>query len=178
MFNNHSLTLSLGESAAALLTVTSPSSAPVGFYSVVVRGTNATTPPISASCSATCSIMNSLADSASSAQVSYTRSQTASVTAVACSNGSPISGAGVSFTMTKPNGAVVTGTGTTAADSSAVFSYRFNQKRDAEACIRSRQVLISTASLETVGPVLSCSRGWQSSSLLRPRSRRSKRQLQ
>jgi hypothetical protein len=32
--------------------------------------------------------------------------------------------------MTKSNGVVVTGTGTTGADGATVFNYRFNKKRD------------------------------------------------
>jgi hypothetical protein len=130
VFNNSSLTLSPGASATALLTITSPSSAPVGFYNVVASGSNASNPNYSASCSGTCSVMNSLGVSVASAQASYTRSQTAIVTAVVSANGSPISGASVNFTLTKANGSVVTGAGTTGADGSAVFNYRFNKKRD------------------------------------------------
>ena len=130
VFSNPSLTLSPGASGSTTLQVTSPSSAIDGFYNVGVSASNSSDPTYLASSSATCVIVSSLGVGLSSAQASYTRSQTATVTAIVSSGGSPVSGASVTFTMTKSNGSVVTGTATTVTNGSAVFSYRFNRKKD------------------------------------------------
>jgi hypothetical protein len=74
--------------------------------------------------------MSGLGVSVTSDRQSYTRNQTATVTGVVSAGGSLVSGANVSFTMTKPNGAKVTGSATTGANGSAVFKYRFNKQKD------------------------------------------------
>lgn len=61
-------------------------------------------------------------------QASYTRSQTVAVTATVNSGGSPVANASVSFTITKPNGAVVTATGTTGTDGTAVYKLRLRKQ--------------------------------------------------
>ncbi len=61
-------------------------------------------------------------------QPSYTRSQTVSITATVHSGGSPVAKAAVTFTVTKPTGAVVTGTATTGTDGTAVYKLRLKQQ--------------------------------------------------
>jgi hypothetical protein len=52
------------------------------------------------------------------------------VTATVRSNGAPKSGAVVSFTLTKPNGSIVTQSVTTGSTGNAVFTYTFNKRND------------------------------------------------
>ncbi|MGH8532196.1 MAG: NEW3 domain-containing protein [Gammaproteobacteria bacterium] len=61
-------------------------------------------------------------------QASYTRTQTVSVTAKLSSGGSPIVNAPVTFTVSKSNGAVVTGTATTGSTGSAVYKLRLTKQ--------------------------------------------------
>jgi hypothetical protein len=129
-FDNSTVAITAGGSATVMLTVTSPSSATDGFYNVGVTAVNSAAPNYSASGSVTCAIMSGLAVSIASDQASYTRSQTATITAMVTAAGAPVSGASVSFTLTKPNGTKATGTATTGANGSAVFKYRFNKQRD------------------------------------------------
>jgi hypothetical protein len=127
-FDNPEVMLSSGASTTVNLFVTSPGSALDGYYNIGVAGTNMNNSNYSVSASVTCSIMSGLAVSVTSDRASYTRSQTATVTANVSSAGSVVSGATVSFTMTKANGSKVTSTATTGANGSAVFRYRFNKK--------------------------------------------------
>jgi hypothetical protein len=129
-FDSPTVSILPGSSATVNLSVTSPSSAADGFYSVGVMALNSAAPDYTASGSVTCSIMSGLAVSLASDQALYTRSQTAIVTTMVSALGSPVSGASVSFTMTKPNGLKVTGTATTGINGSAVFKYRFNKQKD------------------------------------------------
>jgi hypothetical protein len=130
VFDSPTVSISSGSSLTFNLSVTSPSSAADGFYNVGVVAVNSAAANYSASGSVTCSIISGLAVSAASDQASYTRSQTATVTATVTGGGSPVPGATVSFTMTKPNGSKVNGTATTGANGSAVFKYRFNKQKD------------------------------------------------
>jgi M6 family metalloprotease-like protein len=57
-------------------------------------------------------------------QASYSPGQTVSITATVSSGGSPVANAGVSFTITKANGAVVTGTATTGNNGAAVYKLK------------------------------------------------------
>jgi hypothetical protein len=130
VFGNPSLSINPGESATTTLTVTSPTGTAEGFYNLGVTAANSSNTSYSATSSVTCVIVASLAVGVSSDRSSYSRTQTATVTASVNALGSPVSGATVSFTMTKANGAVVSKTVTTGTDGKAVFSYRFNKKND------------------------------------------------
>jgi hypothetical protein len=130
VFANPSSSLSPGASTTTTLQITSPASATDGFYTVGVSASNSSDAAYSVSSSTTCVIATSLGVAVSSDRSSYTRTQTAIARAIVTSGGSPVSGASVTFTMTKSNGSVVTGIATTGTDGSAVFSYRFNKKRD------------------------------------------------
>jgi hypothetical protein len=61
-------------------------------------------------------------------QATYTRGQTASITAKVSSNGSALAGVGVSFTITRPNGTVVTASASTGADGRAVYNLRLRKQ--------------------------------------------------
>jgi hypothetical protein len=130
VFDAPTISILPGSSVTVNLAVTSSSSAPDGYYTVGVGAVNSAATNYSASGSATCSIMSGLTLLVASDQASYSLSQTASVNVIVSAGGSPVSGASVSFTMTKPNGSRVNATATTGANGSAVFKYRFNKQKD------------------------------------------------
>ncbi len=127
-FASPTLTLSPGASASTTLTVTSPSTAPEGFYDIGVTAKNSADATFSASTAVTVNLIKSLAVTVSSNQSSYTRTQLVTLTATVSANGSPVASASVTFTITKANGAVVTGTATTGTNGTAVFSYRLKKQ--------------------------------------------------
>jgi uncharacterized repeat protein (TIGR01451 family) len=128
-FASPTLTLSSGEMASTTLTIGSPASAADGFYTIGVTATNSADTTYTASTSATYVIVSSLHVTVSTDKTSYTRNRTVSITAmVSSSGGSPAANASVMFTLTKANGAVVTGTATTGANGVAVFSYRLKKQ--------------------------------------------------
>lgn len=129
-FSSSSLNISPGASAAATLQVASPNSVPDGFYPVGVVASNSSNPNYAASQTLTCAIASYLGVNVSTNQTSYTRGQTVVAGSVVTANGAPVSGAGVTFTITKPGNITVTGNAVTAADGSANFSYNINRKRD------------------------------------------------
>jgi hypothetical protein len=127
-FSAPTLTLSPGESTSVTLTVTSPASAADGFYAVPLTATNSTAPTYSTSTSTTIVLVSSLNVTVSTDKSIYTRGLSVSVTAAVSLSGSPVVNASVTFTLTKANGAVVTGTTATGANGRAVFSYRLKKQ--------------------------------------------------
>jgi hypothetical protein len=130
VFDSPTISILPGSGVTVNLSVTSPSSAPDGFYNVGVVAANSAASNYSASGSVTCSIMSGLGVSVVSNQASYTTSQSGTISANVTAAGSPISGASVSFVITKPNGTKATGTATTVANGSATYKYRFNKQKD------------------------------------------------
>ncbi len=129
-FVSPTLNISSGLSVTTTLQITAPAGAIDGFYNLGVTASNNANASYSASISATCVVVSSLGVTVSPDQASYTRSQTANLTAFVNGVGSPVSGAQVNFTITKPDGSVATGTSITGANGSTAYSYRFNRKRD------------------------------------------------
>jgi hypothetical protein len=130
LFDDSTLALSSGASASTTLRVTSPTSAPNGYYTIGVKAANSSASVYAASLSVTCAIMSGLDVSVSSDRDSYTASQTATITAGVTSAGVAVSGVNVAFTITKPNGVKVNGKATTGANGTAIFKYRFNKQKD------------------------------------------------
>lgn len=130
LFDNSTMTLSAGLRATTALRVMSPSSAANGYYNIGVAASNSSVATYSVSSSVVCSIVSGLTVSVASDQPSYTSAQVATLTANVSAGGVPVSGTKVSFTVTKPNGAKVSGSATTTADGSAVYKYRFNKQKD------------------------------------------------
>jgi hypothetical protein len=129
-YTSPTLNIAPGGSATSSITVTSPAGAPDGSYSIGVNAANASNQAYAGSSSASYTIVSSLAVSAVSGSASYTRTQKASVTATVKAGGSPIAGAAVNFSLTKPNGTVVLLKTTTSSNGIAVFTYSFNRKTD------------------------------------------------
>jgi len=125
-----SLNIAPGGSSSASLYVTSPVGTPDGSYNVGASAVNSSNTAYSGTSSAAYTIVSGLNVAVSSSAATYTRSQTVTVNSTIRAGGNPIAGAGVTFTMTKSNGAVTTGTATTNASGVAVFKYAFNRKKD------------------------------------------------
>lgn len=124
------LSLNSGATATTTVQVFAPTSASNGFYTIGFAASNYTAPNYSASASVSCAVYSSLGVSASPGQSSYTKTQTAVVTAYISANGSPMSGASVTFTMTKPDGKRVTASAVSGSNGAAVFSYKLNKRQN------------------------------------------------
>jgi hypothetical protein len=130
LFDTSTLVPGPGSSATTTLHVASPSTTPGGYYNIGVTASNSGNSSYSGTSSVTCSILSGLNVTVTSDQASYSSSQTAILNATVTTAGSSISGAAVSFTITKPNGTKVTGSGTTGTNGVATFKYRFNKQKD------------------------------------------------
>jgi hypothetical protein len=129
-FDNSAVTVNAGATVTVNFAVTSPSSALDGYYNIGLVAVNSAVTNYSTSSSVTCALLSSLGVSVATDQPSYARTQTANITTNVTASGSPVSGAAVTFILTKSNGSKVTGSATTDANGSAVFKYRFNKQKD------------------------------------------------
>lgn len=129
-YSSGSISLSPSGIASAALTVTSPLGTPEGNYSVLASAGTGSKSESGGSASAMYSVVSPLTMTVSSGSKTYSRTQKASITANVRSNGAPKSGAVVSFTLTKPNGSIVTQSVTTGSTGNAVFTYTFNKRND------------------------------------------------
>lgn len=127
-FAASTLSISPGASASTTLQATSPASAADGFYTIGVAAADSANATYAASTSATYVIVSSLDVAVSTDRAIYARNQTVTVTATVSSGGSPVSGASVTFTITKQSGATVTGSATTGTNGSAVYKYRLKKQ--------------------------------------------------
>ena len=128
--NGSVISVGAGATASSTVQVTSPVGAPDGNYSLSITSSNVGSPGSFGSAAATYSLVSTLAVTSSATQTTYTRNQTATVNTTVKAAGTLVSGATVTFTMTKSNGATVTSTTTTGANGVAVFKYSFNRKKD------------------------------------------------
>jgi hypothetical protein len=126
-YSASSLSIAPGASSTASLYVTSPVGTLDGTYGV---GTNAANGSYNGNANAAYTIVSSLGVNAASGASTYSRTQKASVTATVRAGGSVLPGATVTFTMTKPNGTVVTQSATTGSNGTASFTYAFNKRLD------------------------------------------------
>ncbi len=124
------LTLSPGASASTTLQVTSPTGAADGFYNVGARATNTSAPAYTASASAAYVIGTAPSSTitVTTNQASYQPGQTVNITVKVLSGTSPISGAGITVTITKPNGSQVTLIATTGSNGVAGASYKLKHR--------------------------------------------------
>jgi M6 family metalloprotease-like protein len=126
-----SLPVSPGQTLTATLTETVPTTTAAATYSVSATAANGT---YSGSASANCSVTSSsgttttLTNSLTVGGSTFTARQTVSATSMVLSGGAPSSGASVTFTLTKSNGAKVTGTSATASNGTAPWSYKLGPK--------------------------------------------------
>jgi 5-hydroxyisourate hydrolase-like protein (transthyretin family) len=124
------LSIAPGGSATTSLSVTSPTGAVDGNYSIGVSAQNGSSQSYTGSSSAAYAIVSALSVTASSGSATYTRTQKATVTAVVSAAGAPVAGGSVTFIMTKPDSQQVTQTVATDTNGKAVFLYSFNKLTD------------------------------------------------
>jgi len=131
LWNPSQLTLSAGTSGSATLTVTSPAGTANGFYNIGASATNASTTSYTSSASATYVISTPapLSAKVSTNQSSYNPLQVVYVSVTLLSGGSPDVGASVNVNIAKPDGTVVSLSGTTGSNGVAVLNYHL-RKRD------------------------------------------------
>jgi hypothetical protein len=127
------LTISPGSASSTTFTVTSPSTAPAGSYTVGATATNSTSTAFSGSGSASYSIVStptstSLTTSVATDKASYRKGNTVTITGIVTSGSTAVANASVTFTVTKPNGTVVTQTATTGSNGQAVYKLKVTQK--------------------------------------------------
>ena len=124
-----SVSINPGASATMTLQVTSASAAAGGTYNISASASDSSQPAQSSSGFGTYAV-SSPPSIAVSSTLTSARNQSATTTALVLANGSPAVGTTVTFTMTKPNGSVVTGSGVTGSNGSASWKYSFNRKKD------------------------------------------------
>jgi uncharacterized membrane protein len=118
------LALSPGVGVSTTLQITSPVSATPGIYPIGVTAGNSASAGFSASASTTLKVAGPLTVGVSTTQSSYVRGQSVFVTANVSDNGSPMNRAKVTFSVTKPNGIVVTKTISTKTNGAAIYKFR------------------------------------------------------
>lgn len=93
-----------------------------------VTATNSANTSFAGSASVTETLVTSLSVNVATDQAAYGPPAGVTITAAVTVGSSPAAGAGVTFTITKSNQAVLTGTTTTGADGLAVFNFRLKPK--------------------------------------------------
>ena len=129
-FGSPATIINQGSTATTTLQITSPVGAADGFYAINVGVANSSSPANASAASVTYSLVSALAVTATASQTTYMRNQTATVNSTVRAAGAPVSGATVTFTMTKSNGIVVTNTAIAGTNGLAVFKYAFSRKKD------------------------------------------------
>jgi hypothetical protein len=134
VFGNPSLTIGPGAMASTTVTVTPAATAVAGAYGLAMTATNSTAPAYSGSASAVFSIAApqppvTVTMTVTTDKPSYSLNSNAMTRGVVLLGTNPVSGASVTFTITKSNGSRVTIKGTTGTDGSVTVKYRVN-KRD------------------------------------------------
>ena len=126
-FSASSVTLNPGQSSSLTMYKGAPSGTAAATYAVNV---NATTPSASAAQTANATVITAppLAATVSVSGSTFTAPGTVTITSTVTSNGSPASGASVSFTLTNPNGGTTTQSATTNSSGVATWNYKLNGK--------------------------------------------------
>lgn len=128
-FASTTLSAAAGASASTALNVASPTAAGASSYAIGISAANVASSANSGTTSATYTVVSSATIvTLVTDKPGYAIGQTAKMTTTVSSGGSPISGASVTFTITKPTGAVVTQTATTDASGVAESKYRIGRK--------------------------------------------------
>jgi hypothetical protein len=131
VLSSSTLSLSPGASAGATLSATSPGSAAAGSYGIGVGASNLASGTASASIVYTVAApLAPLSETVGSDKPTYVKGDTVRLTARVTANGVAVSGAAVSFRITKANGSVTTLSATSDASGAAVASTRLNARKD------------------------------------------------
>jgi hypothetical protein len=122
------VTIGPSNSGSATLQVTSPASAHDGFYTVTTKAVRSTAPASEDLVSATYVVASDLNVAVTTDQPSYPRREWVTLTAGVSFAGSPVKGAKVTFTITKPDGKVLKKTVPTGQDGSTSFKFRLQNQ--------------------------------------------------
>jgi hypothetical protein len=144
-FSSSSVSLSPGQSTSVTLGKGAPSGTPAGTYAVNMTASNSKTTATDTA-NATVVTPLSLAVSVSVSRTSFTRPSTVPIVAYVASGGTPASGAGVTFTVTAPNGGASTLTATTGTSGTATWNYKVNPQALAGTYSVSAQAALSSGS--------------------------------
>jgi hypothetical protein len=121
------LSLSPGKNGSATLTVTSPAGTADGTYNVAVSAMNSSTSSYSGSAAATYVISTApLSISLATNQSSYLPGQTVAMSVTLSFGTTSDAGAGVTATVTAPNGRATTLSGTTGSNGVALLNYKLS----------------------------------------------------
>ncbi|MEQ6292129.1 peptidase M11 [Vogesella sp. GCM10023246] len=126
------LTVSPGGASSTTLSVASASTAVAGTYSVGVTATNNSASSASASASYTIASATSanLSTSVMTDKASYNKGSTVQITSTVMLNSKPVTNASVAFSVTKPNGTVVSQSIITDSKGQAVYQMRLSKQKD------------------------------------------------
>lgn len=128
-----SLSLSPGASGSTSLSVASPAGTPAGNYAIGVGSSSAAGSVHTTSASAVYAVAGSgaLSDTVATDKPGYARGELVYFSALVKRDGTPVGGAGVTFTLVSPGGARTTLAATTGADGHARGSYRLGKSKSA-----------------------------------------------
>jgi PKD repeat protein len=155
-WSKSTLALSPGGSSSATLTVTSPTSAAGGSYTIGTIATDASATSYAGSATANYVIASStnVSISVTTDSASYFPGQTVGITVAVTSGGSPVAGASVNVAVTAPNGNATALSATTGSNGLAMLNYRLRKQAmsgmyQAQASIASSRKAASTVFAST-----------------------------
>jgi hypothetical protein len=127
-FGASTLNLSPGSSSSTTLQVGAASSLAAGSYPFSISAKNGAATSYTQTTSGSENVVTSLNVSISTDKPSYARNQQVTVSALVTSGGTPLANMAVTFTITKANGSIVTGNGTTGSNGTAVYKLRLRKQ--------------------------------------------------
>ncbi|HEU0306222.1 MAG TPA: NEW3 domain-containing protein [Lysobacter sp.] len=129
----NSFTLSPGATVTTALSVTSPVTASAGSYGIGVGTSSSAGSPHTANVSATYSVTPSttLSETVGTDKAAYVRGETVRISALVRSNGAPVAGATVKFTVSGPSGISVVLNASSASDGYARTTYKIGKGKAA-----------------------------------------------
>jgi uncharacterized membrane protein len=155
-WSKSTLALSPGGSSSATLTVTSPTTAAGGPYTIGTTATDASATSYAGSATANYVIASStnVSISVTTDSASYFPGQTVGITVAVTSGGSPVAGASVNVAVTAPNGNATALSATTGSNGLAMLNYRLRKQAtsgmyQAQASIASSRKAASTVFAST-----------------------------
>jgi hypothetical protein len=124
------ITVAPGAAVTASMQINSAATESSGTFAVSIGAANSVMLNYSAAVPRDIALCSTLGVTASSDKPSYTSNQTAVLAAYVTGNGSPLSGATLTFTIRKPSGQTVVVSAVSGANGYANYSYRLNRKQD------------------------------------------------
>jgi len=127
-FATQSLSIAPGASASITLTVTSPVGAGASNYTLGIGAANAAATNYTSSTSVSYVVVAGLTVAVATDKASYSAGQTVNMSASVAVGGAALSGASVSFTITKPDRTTISGKSTTGLNGIASYTLKLSRK--------------------------------------------------